>query len=74
MKADPRMTYDNTYYAVDAHIEDDSYFVIITRGNKTVIVEITDQIHFIQDNPYITMRLAMQLGLITEFEYQKYVF
>lgn len=74
MKADPRMTYDNTYYAIDATIDDGSYFVLISRGDKRVIAEITDHIIIINDVPHISMRLALQLKLITEFQYQKYNF
>ncbi len=70
---DPRMTHDNTYYQVDVHIHRQTQDVAVSRDNVSAYVADTSCIHIIDGVAYVTMRVALQLGLITEFEYQKYV-
>ncbi len=77
MAEDQRMTYDNTYYAIDAYIDSNTGKVIIKRDNRSAIVNNTDGIILRYNEklrihqPYITMRYAIALGLINEFMFER---
>lgn len=65
------MTYDNTWYAVDIHIHPITQEIALNRGSISVYVPNTDMIKLIDGLPHISMRKALELGLITEFMYQQ---
>jgi hypothetical protein len=61
---DPRMTYDNTWYEVDYYGDG-----MITRNGKLSTI---NEAYLVEDGGhyYISMRYALWLGIISEFQYE----
>lgn len=69
---DPRMTYDNTLIEIDV-VEQGFGLItseIIRRGDNNVAV-LSERIIYRDLKAYITLRTALAIGLVTEFDFQQ---
>jgi len=71
MSNDPRMTYDNTFYEVTLYVHQQTHDMAVQIGNRSAYIPNTNRIIMIDGKPYITQRYALELGLVTEFQFQR---